>query len=66
MADVQLARNTPSSNIYKSAGQVKNFQDLLNNLFQPLFEVTIDPTKDPKLHKFLLRVRTRIWRHCMR
>jgi AMP deaminase len=43
--------------VYKAAGQVRNFQDLLNHLFQPLFEVTIDPSQDPKLYQFLLRVR---------
>ena len=28
-------------------------QDILENLFRPLFEVTIDPTSHPDLHSFL-------------
>ncbi|CDR37603.1 CYFA0S01e13102g1_1 [Cyberlindnera fabianii] len=42
--------------IYKKTGQVKNFQEIIRNLFQPLFEVSMDPSKDPKLHVFLQRV----------
>jgi hypothetical protein len=36
----------------KSSGQpgIKNFQDILRNLFQPLFEVTNDPSSHPALH----------------
>jgi len=53
-------------NVYKSTHIVSCFKDLLisnvsNNitnldLFQPLFEVTQDPTSHPKLHIFLQRV----------
>jgi len=32
------------------------FQDFLNNIFHPLFEVTKDPSSHPKLHKFLQQV----------
>ena len=39
--------------IYKSNNNVKNFQQILENLFKPLFEVTIDPSSHPALHKFL-------------
>jgi len=39
--------------IYRSSGGVKRFQDILENLFRPLFEVTIDPTSHPDLHSFL-------------
>jgi len=42
--------------IYKKTGLVKNFQDIIKNLFQPLFEVSQDPSKNPKLHVFLQRV----------
>lgn len=42
--------------IYKSTGQVKNFQDLIDNIFKPLFEVTQNPQSHPKLHIFLQRV----------
>ncbi|ANB14693.1 AMP deaminase [Sugiyamaella lignohabitans] len=43
-------------NIYKEGGIVKNFNDVVENVFKPLFEVTKDPSKDPKLHVFLQRV----------
>ncbi|KAJ1957165.1 AMP deaminase [Linderina pennispora] len=43
-------------NIYKASGQVENFEQVLRNIFQPLFEVTKDPSSHPKLHIFLQRV----------
>ncbi|CAO3587024.1 unnamed protein product [Absidia cylindrospora] len=43
-------------NIYKSSGIINNFQDYIQNLFEPLFEVTQDPTSHPELHVFLQRV----------
>lgn len=30
-----------------------NFQEILRNVFLPLFEVTNDPNSHPELHKFL-------------
>jgi len=39
--------------IYRVHNSVDNFQDILKCLFQPLFEVTIDPSSHPDLHKFL-------------
>ncbi|AGO10673.1 AaceriABR204Cp [[Ashbya] aceris (nom. inval.)] len=42
--------------IYKKTGTVSNFNDILVNLFQPLFEVTKNPQSHPKLHVFLQRV----------
>ncbi|GAB7342631.1 hypothetical protein MBLNU457_g0796t1 [Dothideomycetes sp. NU457] len=42
--------------VYKQANQVENFQQVLANIFQPLFDVTQDPSRDPKLHIFLQRV----------
>lgn len=42
--------------IYKKTGQVQNFGDIIINLFGPLFEVTKDPKKYPKMHIFLQRV----------
>ena len=42
--------------VYKKTGLVSNFQDLIYNVFQPLFEVTRDPTSHPELHYFLQRV----------
>ncbi|KAJ2742362.1 AMP deaminase [Coemansia sp. BCRC 34301] len=43
-------------NVYKAGGQVANFEQVLMNLFGPLFEVTKDPRSHPKLHVFLQRV----------
>ncbi|XP_048774179.2 AMP deaminase 2-like isoform X7 [Ostrea edulis] len=42
--------------IYKSAKIVKNFQEILENIFIPLFEVTRNPQSHPELHKFLMYV----------
>lgn len=35
---------------------IDTFQDLINNIFGPLFEVTKDPSSHPKLHLFLQQV----------
>ncbi|PIA16177.1 AMP deaminase [Coemansia reversa NRRL 1564] len=43
-------------NVYRTGGLVENFEQVLVNLFQPLFEVTKDPSSHPKLHVFLQRV----------
>ncbi|KAJ1955226.1 AMP deaminase, partial [Dipsacomyces acuminosporus] len=37
-------------NIYKAGGQVDNFEQVIVNIFKPLFEVTKDPSSHPKLH----------------
>ncbi|WFD28115.1 AMP deaminase [Malassezia nana] len=42
--------------VYKANGNVSHFQDLLDNVFRPLFEVTLDPSSHPKLHILLQRV----------
>ncbi|XP_074652092.1 AMP deaminase 2-like isoform X2 [Tubulanus polymorphus] len=42
--------------VYKSNKIVKNFEELIDNLFKPLFEVTNDPSSHPELHKFLRHV----------
>lgn len=42
--------------LYKMNGNVKNFGEIIDNLFRPLYEVTIDPQSHPKLHVFLQRV----------
>lgn len=39
--------------VYKASGEVRCFQDMIDNIFEPLFAVTIDPASDPKLHQFL-------------
>lgn len=46
-------------NVYKAQGLLENFEQMLDNLFRPLFEVTADPTTHPQLHVFLQQVR-----HC--
>lgn len=43
-------------NIYHSGKIVKNFAEVVRNIFKPLFEVTQDPSSHPKLHVFLQRV----------
>ena len=42
--------------VYKSSGLMNNFEQVIVNLFQPLFEVTKDPSSHEKLHIFLQRV----------
>ncbi|GEQ68032.1 hypothetical protein JCM33374_g1698 [Metschnikowia sp. JCM 33374] len=42
--------------LYKRNGNVQNFQQILHNLFHPLYQVTLNPKSDPKLHIFLQRV----------
>ncbi|XP_048588124.1 AMP deaminase 2 isoform X2 [Nematostella vectensis] len=42
--------------VYRAKGLVKNFQEMLENLFMPLFEATINPQSHPELHKFLTQV----------
>ncbi|XP_047493300.1 AMP deaminase 2-like isoform X2 [Penaeus chinensis] len=39
--------------IYKSNNIMNNFETLIDNLFGPLFEVSVDPSIDPDLHAFL-------------
>ncbi|XP_015575300.1 probable AMP deaminase [Ricinus communis] len=43
-------------NVYKELGTVKSFQNILDNVFIPLFEVTINPSSHPQLHLFLMQV----------
>ncbi|ESK90498.1 amp deaminase [Moniliophthora roreri MCA 2997] len=42
--------------VYKANGSVNTFEDIVNNLFRPLFEVTKNPQSHPELHIFLQRV----------
>ena len=44
------------SDIYRTKNIVKNFQEMLENIFLPLFEVTVNPQSHPELHKFLTQV----------
>uniref|UniRef100_A0A1J3IK85 AMP deaminase n=1 Tax=Noccaea caerulescens TaxID=107243 RepID=A0A1J3IK85_NOCCA len=43
-------------NIYKDMGIVTSFQNILDNIFIPLFEATVDPDSHPQLHVFLKQV----------
>ncbi|VDK20792.1 unnamed protein product [Taenia asiatica] len=42
--------------VYKSKKAIETFQDMIVNIFQPLFEVTLDPSSHPELHAFLEHV----------
>ncbi|EMC93411.1 hypothetical protein BAUCODRAFT_239356 [Baudoinia panamericana UAMH 10762] len=42
--------------VYKSSGLMNRFEEVIANVFQPLFEATQNPQKHPKLHIFLQRV----------
>ncbi|KIH54998.1 putative AMP deaminase [Ancylostoma duodenale] len=42
--------------IYKSKNMVQTFDELLDNVFTPLFEVTNDPSSHPELFRFLQQV----------
>lgn len=39
--------------VYKEQGLLANFQEMLDNIFVPLFEVTENPNSHPHLHMFL-------------
>ncbi|XP_058988043.1 AMP deaminase 2-like isoform X2 [Musca domestica] len=39
--------------IFKSNKLMTSFQDILDNIFLPLFEATAQPSKHPELHRFL-------------
>ena len=41
---------------WKQTGKIENFEQLIVNIFQPLFEVTQNPSNHPELHVFLQRV----------
>lgn len=43
-------------NVYKEMGIVTSFQNILDNIFLPLFEVTVNPDSHPQLHVFLKQV----------
>lgn len=42
--------------VYKASSLMDTFEQIVKNIFQPLFEVTKDPSSHPKLHVFLQRV----------
>jgi AMP deaminase len=39
--------------LYKLSGDVTNFQDMLHNIFAPLFEASADPSAHPQMSTFL-------------
>ncbi|GKT63703.1 AMP deaminase [Colletotrichum tofieldiae] len=42
--------------VYKASGLMNTFEQVVKNVFEPLFEVSRDPSSHPKLHIFLQRV----------
>ncbi|XP_073326457.1 AMP deaminase 2 [Pagrus major] len=42
--------------VYHTKKQLCNFEEMLANIFMPLFEVTVDPSSHPELHLFLQHV----------
>ena len=43
-------------NVYKEMGITHSFQNILDNIFIPLFEVSVNPGSHPQLHVFLEQV----------
>jgi AMP deaminase len=43
--------------VHRASGAISCFQDMLDNIFGPLFAVTADPSSDPDLHRFLCCIR---------
>uniref|UniRef100_A0A3B5JZA2 AMP deaminase n=2 Tax=Takifugu rubripes TaxID=31033 RepID=A0A3B5JZA2_TAKRU len=39
--------------VYRTKKQLANFQEMLENIFMPLFEATVNPRSHPELHLFL-------------
>ena len=54
--ELLLAQLPRLYNVYKNMGIVTSFQNILDNVFIPLFEVTVDPNSHPQLHLFLMQV----------
>lgn len=42
--------------IYKKIGKLQNFQQMLDNIFNPIFEATIDPSSHPQVHRLLQQI----------
>ena len=42
--------------LYRSSRMLRTFGEMLDLIFQPLFEVSIDPSSHPKLHLLLQQV----------
>ena len=41
---------------HRASGAIGSFHDMLDRIFTPLFDVTLDPSVDPPLHQFLALV----------
>ena len=54
--ELVLAQLPRLYNVYKNMGIVTSFQNILDNVFIPLFEVAVDPNSHPQLHLFLKQV----------
>ena len=52
------------SDVYHTKKQLSNFQEMLENIFMPLFEATINPGSHPELHLFLQHVSTTGTKSC--
>lgn len=46
------------SDVYRTKKQLANFQEMLENIFLPLYEATVHPAQHPELHLFLEHVST--------
>ncbi|XP_049688535.1 AMP deaminase 2 isoform X2 [Accipiter gentilis] len=42
--------------VYRTKKQLANFQEMLENIFMPLYEATVHPAQHPELHLFLEHV----------
>ncbi|KAG5509581.1 hypothetical protein JKF63_06286 [Porcisia hertigi] len=42
--------------LYRRSGQLRSFQEMLTNIFEPLWQASLDPSKFPYLHFFLSHV----------
>eukprot|EP01117_Protostelium_nocturnum_P017681 TRINITY_DN7238_c0_g1_i1.p1 TRINITY_DN7238_c0_g1~~TRINITY_DN7238_c0_g1_i1.p1 ORF type:complete len:1372 (+),score=486.98 TRINITY_DN7238_c0_g1_i1:123-4238(+) len=42
--------------VFRKVNAIKNFQDMIENIFKPIFEVTLNPESNPVLFKFLSKV----------
>eukprot|EP00002_Diphylleia_rotans_P004983 TRINITY_DN1391_c0_g3_i6.p1 TRINITY_DN1391_c0_g3~~TRINITY_DN1391_c0_g3_i6.p1 ORF type:complete len:686 (+),score=142.14 TRINITY_DN1391_c0_g3_i6:82-2139(+) len=43
-------------NVHKETGAIKNFEEFMANVFEPLFQVTRDPSSCPNLHRMLQQI----------
>lgn len=43
-------------NVYRRNCIIKSFQEMIDNIFKPIFEVTLDPSKDPALYQLLFQI----------